>query len=90
MSVVVKDILKNTPKPLGSPANQAVIVPNKEIVKGVFSVIASICVSTLTFGSFVTKIASSIVMVYSISKVQKKYMGIHLYFKKVNLFHLFF
>jgi len=72
LSVVVKDILKNISKSPGPPENQTGIVPNKEIAKGVLSVIASICVLTVTFGSFVTKIACSIVVVHGILKVQRK------------------
>ena len=72
LSVVVKNILKNIPKLPGLPVNQTGIVPNKEIAKGVFSVIASICVLAVTFGSFVKKIACSIIMVHDISKVQRK------------------
>ena len=72
MSVVVKDILKNISKSPGPPENQTGIVPNKEIAKGVFNVIASICVLAVTFGSFVNKIACSIVVIYGTSKVQRK------------------
>ena len=73
LPAVAKEIPKQAPEPSGvSPANQTLIAPSKEIVKGLSGIAASLCALAVTSGSFVIGAACGVVVAYGILKAQGK------------------